>query len=78
MFHQLLDTVKEKKPDLVVLIDYPGFNLRFAKAVKALGLKTFYYIAPQVWAWRQGRKAASRAAPWMQGAPRQRLPTPIG
>ena len=55
VFHQLLDTVKEKKPDLVVLIDYPGFNLRFAKAVKALGLKTFYYIAPQVWAWRQGR-----------------------
>jgi lipid-A-disaccharide synthase len=57
VFHDLLNKVREQKPDLVVLIDYPGFNLRFAKAVKALGVKTFYYIAPQVWAWRQGRAA---------------------
>jgi lipid-A-disaccharide synthase len=57
VFHHLLEKVKEQKPDLVLLIDYPGFNLRFAKAVKAMGVKTFYYIAPQVWAWRQGRAA---------------------
>jgi lipid-A-disaccharide synthase len=57
IFSHLLQVVKERKPDVVVLIDYPGFNLRFAKAVKQLGPATFYYIAPQVWAWGQGRAA---------------------
>lgn len=55
VFYHLLEILKEKQPDLVVLIDYPGFNLRFAKKAKSLGAKTFYYIAPQVWAWGQGR-----------------------
>jgi lipid-A-disaccharide synthase len=44
-----------KKPDVVVLIDYPGFNLRFAKIVKKYGIKVVYYISPQVWAWKKGR-----------------------
>ncbi len=57
VFNHLLQIVKERKPDVVVLIDYPGFNLRFAKAAKKLGISTFYYIAPQVWAWGQGRAA---------------------
>jgi len=44
-----------KKPDVVVLIDYPGFNLRFARIVKKYGIKVVYYISPQVWAWKKGR-----------------------
>ena len=44
-----------KRPDVVVLIDYPGFNLRFARIVKRYGIKVVYYISPQVWAWKKGR-----------------------
>jgi lipid-A-disaccharide synthase len=43
------------RPDLLILIDYPGFNLRLAKAARKAGVKVFYYISPQIWAWRQGR-----------------------
>ena len=42
-------------PDLVVLIDFPDFNLLVAKAAKKSGIKVFYYVSPQVWAWRRGR-----------------------
>ncbi len=42
-------------PDVVVLIDYPGFNLRIAKWAKESGLKVIYYISPQVWAWKESR-----------------------
>lgn len=42
-------------PDVIVLIDYPGFNLRIAKWAKAKGFKVVYYISPQVWAWKEGR-----------------------
>lgn len=42
-------------PDLLILIDYPDFNLRIAKIAKARGVKVLYYISPQVWAWRVGR-----------------------
>jgi len=45
----------ERRPALVVLIDYPEFNMLLAKRAKALGIPVFYYIAPQVWAWRRGR-----------------------
>jgi lipid-A-disaccharide synthase len=48
-------TLLERKPDAVLLVDYPGFNLRFAKFAKQNGFKVFYYIAPQVWAWGRGR-----------------------
>ncbi|MCI0707532.1 MAG: lipid-A-disaccharide synthase [Ignavibacteriae bacterium] len=44
-----------KKPDVVVLIDYPGFNLRFAKIAKRNNIPVVYYISPQVWAWRKSR-----------------------
>lgn len=44
-----------KKPDVVVLIDYPGFNLRFARIAKKYNIKVVYYISPQVWAWKKGR-----------------------
>lgn len=43
------------KPDVVILIDYPGFNFRIAKFAKRRGIKVFYYIAPKVWAWKEGR-----------------------
>jgi len=47
--------VKARKPEVVVLIDYPGFNLRFARSVREHNLKIVYYISPQVWAWNRGR-----------------------
>jgi lipid-A-disaccharide synthase len=43
------------QPDVVILVDYPGFNLRMAKFVKKHGFKTFYYIAPKIWAWNTRR-----------------------
>lgn len=43
------------QPDAVIFIDYPGFNLKIAKFTHAQGLKNFYYISPQVWAWKKGR-----------------------
>lgn len=55
VFQHLLEELKARRPDVLVLIDYPGFNLRFGKAAKSYGKKVFYYIAPQVWAWAQGR-----------------------
>ena len=43
------------KPDAVILVDYPGFNMRIAEFAKKQGLKVFYYISPQVWAWKKHR-----------------------
>ncbi len=43
------------KPDVLILIDYPGFNLRIAPFAKELGIKVVYYISPQIWAWKQDR-----------------------
>lgn len=51
----IVKLAEERKPDLVVLIDYPGFNLRFAKRVKKMGIPIAYYISPQVWAWGGNR-----------------------
>jgi lipid-A-disaccharide synthase len=47
--------LKYRRPDVLLLIDYPGFNLRFAKVAKRDGIKIVYYISPQVWAWNPGR-----------------------
>jgi lipid-A-disaccharide synthase len=56
-FHQVLQEILEIKPAAVILIDYPGFNLRLARALRrhAPGQKIIYYISPQVWAWNRGR-----------------------
>lgn len=54
-FYDLLDAVEERRPHVVLLLDYPDFNLRLAKKVKQLNVPVVYYISPQVWAWRQGR-----------------------
>ena len=43
------------QPDVIVFIDYPGFNLRIAKWSKGLGFKNHYYISPQIWAWKESR-----------------------
>lgn len=43
------------KPDVLILVDYPGFNLRIAEFAKKIGIRTVYYISPQVWAWKQSR-----------------------
>lgn len=43
------------EPDVLVLVDYPGFNLRIAKWAREQGIKVVYYISPQVWAWKEGR-----------------------
>ena len=42
-------------PNVLILIDYPGFNLRIAEFAKTIGLKVFYYISPQIWAWKESR-----------------------
>jgi lipid-A-disaccharide synthase len=47
--------ISQYKPDTLILIDYPGFNLRIAKWAKEQGLKVIFYISPQVWAWKEGR-----------------------
>lgn len=47
--------VKEYAPDVVILIDYAGFNLKIAKYAKSLGIKSYFYIAPKVWAWNEKR-----------------------
>ena len=56
---KIMRTIKksldERRPDLVVLIDYPDFNLPVAKAARRHNIKVLYYISPQVWAWRQSR-----------------------
>ncbi|MBN1880899.1 MAG: lipid-A-disaccharide synthase [Deltaproteobacteria bacterium] len=48
-------SVRELTPDLVILIDFPDFNFRIARAAKRAGVPVFYYVSPQVWAWRRGR-----------------------
>ncbi|MDD2540742.1 MAG: lipid-A-disaccharide synthase [Desulfuromonadaceae bacterium] len=54
-FMKLKQIIQNDSPDLLILIDYPGFNLRLAKVAKKAGVKVLYYISPQIWAWRQGR-----------------------
>jgi len=57
----LLKMLDTRRPDVVVLIDYPGFNLRFARKVKERGIKVLYYVSPQVWAWNKRRVKKMRA-----------------
>ena len=56
-FAAMVREISTLKPDAVILIDYPGFNLRMAKALKRFDptLRVIYYISPQVWAWHRGR-----------------------
>lgn len=61
VFFDLLRAARERRPDAVLLVDYPGFNLRFAERAHRLGFKVIYYICPQVWAWNR------RRIPYMAG-----------
>jgi lipid-A-disaccharide synthase len=54
-FHAVVDYAKTEKPDFILLMDYPEFNLRLAKKMKSLGVPVVYYISPQIWAWRSYR-----------------------
>ena len=54
-FLKLKGILRNDPPALLILIDYPGFNLRLAKVARRAGVKVLYYISPQIWAWRQGR-----------------------
>lgn len=49
------EDILQYKPDALILVDYPGFNLRIAKWAKKNNIRTFYYISPTVWAWKEGR-----------------------
>jgi len=53
-----ISLIKENKPKVIVLIDYPGFNLRLAKKIKTLGIPVVYYVSPQIWAWGKRRITA--------------------
>src|SRR5688500_11223728 len=61
IFQDLLAEVDRERPDLAVLVDYPDFNLRVARALHRRGVPVVYYISPQVWAWRPRRLRAIRA-----------------
>lgn len=54
-FQMLKQSAIERKPDAVILVDFPDFNLKLAKSLKKAGLKVIYYISPQLWAWRKYR-----------------------
>lgn len=55
------EDISQFQPDVIIFIDYPGFNMRIAKWAKKIGIKTHYYISPQIWAWKESRiKAIKR------------------
>jgi len=55
LFRRLEGVLDARRPDALLLIDFPGFNLRFARAARRRGIPVIYYICPQVWAWGRGR-----------------------
>ncbi|MFH1701005.1 MAG: lipid-A-disaccharide synthase [Candidatus Zixiibacteriota bacterium] len=55
LLNQSILEIEKKKPGAIVLIDYPGFNLRLARRIRRLGIPIIYYISPQVWAWGKNR-----------------------
>src|SRR4030043_2277940 len=52
---ELKEAMEQERPDLVILIDYPEFNLRLARIARQKRIPVLYYISPQIWAWRPGR-----------------------
>ncbi len=55
VINRIVSIAKERNPDLIILIDYPGLNIRIGKRLKKLKKRIFYYISPQVWAWGKNR-----------------------
>jgi lipid-A-disaccharide synthase len=60
ILHSLQERISRERPDLLILIDYPGMNLRLAKFAHRIGIKVMYYVSPQVWAWGRNRVKAVR------------------
>lgn len=54
-FRALVAEARNRRPDAAILIDFPEFNLRLARALHHLGIPVFYFVSPQIWAWRSGR-----------------------
>ncbi|MFC1643889.1 lipid-A-disaccharide synthase [Candidatus Omnitrophota bacterium] len=54
-YNTVIKNIRERKPDLAILVDYPGFNLRIAEALHRMNIPVIYYVIPQVWAWGRGR-----------------------
>ena len=62
LMNKLVDLLDTRKPDAVILVDYPGFNLRLAKRIKEKNIPVIYYISPQIWAWeKKGSKRSKNA-----------------
>ena len=55
VFRQMVDLLAAEKPDALLLVDYPGFNLRLAAKAREMGICVLYYVSPQVWAWHRSR-----------------------
>jgi lipid-A-disaccharide synthase len=55
VFERLVKAAVERRPQVILVLDYPDFNLKLAKELSAKGLRVVYYVSPQVWAWRKGR-----------------------
>lgn len=55
VFEKIVSETSRRKPKIILLLDYPDFNLRLAKKLKSLNIPIVYYISPQVWAWRKSR-----------------------
>jgi len=56
IFKHLAQVLERERPSALILVDYPGFNVRFAKVAKKLGIPVIYYISPQIWAWARWRR----------------------
>jgi lipid-A-disaccharide synthase len=54
-YDRLVRAMRQRRPDVLVLIDYPDFNIPLSRKAKSLGIPTLYYVSPTVWAWRKGR-----------------------
>jgi lipid-A-disaccharide synthase len=61
LYREIRDRLRAQPPDAIVLIDYPGFNLRLARAASALGIPVIYYVSPQIWAWGERRLETIKA-----------------
>ncbi len=55
-FKRIKEHIEKERPDVLILIDYPDFNIKLGRFARSLGIKVLYYVSPQVWAWRSSRR----------------------